>query len=144
MATSSAALAGAGPGGLASPGGPTSAPPNFYAQAAQGQSDPAAKPDHSEENQKFRSITEKLLSVFSRMEKMRPNGKDISKQVKAMAQTLKDTQSEVFEGADGMEDDLTAAGAGGKGAAGVTGGAGAAAGAAGPTAAAAPPPGTGA
>jgi len=83
-----------------------SAPPNFYAQAASAQP-PAqpAKPDHTEDNQKFRRAVEKLLTVFSQMEKLKPQGKDISKQLKAMAQSLKDTQSEVFEGMDGAGDE---------------------------------------
>lgn len=87
-------------------GSPSSAPPNFYAQAASAQPpSQSAKPDHTEDNSKFRRAVEKLLTVFSQMEKLKPNGQDISKDLKSMATALKDTQSKVFEGMDGAGDE---------------------------------------
>jgi len=126
-----------------------SAPPNFYAQAASGQggqpspmspgATPPAAAAHAEDSAKFRRAVEKLLVVFSQMEKLKPNGQDISKELKAMAQTLKDTQSKVFEGAEGEGMDLNIDTAGGGAAAGGS------TAAAGPAAPSTPPtPGTGA
>jgi len=77
------------------PSTPQSAPPNFYAQAGQmaaGQAAPAGgggkkqkDPEHE-----FLDMTTKLLTVFAKMEPMKPGGKDISKYTKAMADTAKD------------------------------------------------------
>lgn len=78
------------------PSTPQSAPPNFYAQAGQmaagqGAAGPAAggkkakDPEHE-----FLDMTTKLLTVFAKMEAMKPAGKDISKFTKAMADTAKD------------------------------------------------------
>jgi hypothetical protein len=79
------------------PSTPQSAPPNFYAQAGKmaagpdpgAAGGPGAKkpkdPDHE-----FLDMITKLLTVFSKMETMKPGGKDISKFTKSMADTAKD------------------------------------------------------
>ncbi len=86
------------------------APPNFYAQAASAQQNPpAAKPSpHAEDTAKFKAALPKLLMIFDKLETLKPNGMDISKEVKAMAQTLKDTRMKVFEGQDADEGDEAA------------------------------------
>lgn len=89
-------------------GAPPVAPPNFYAQAASAQ--PAAAPGQSgspEDTQKFRTAIEKLVTIFDKIEKLKPNGVDISKKVKAVAQSLKDLRNEVFEGEEGEGGDDT-------------------------------------
>lgn len=73
------------------------APPNFYEQAASAPASPQ-KPDYTQQNTEFQNVVTKLLSIFDKLEKMTPNGQDISKNIKAMAQTLKDTRDKVFEG----------------------------------------------
>jgi soluble cytochrome b562 len=91
---------------------PPVAPPNFYAQAATAQPSAAAKPN-SEDTTKFRTAIEKLVTIFDKIEKLKPNGVDISKKVKAVAQSLKDLKSEVFEGEEGDGADDTDLGPGG-------------------------------
>ena len=83
--------------------GNTPAPPNFYEQAAQAPQGAPAKQDFTQANTEFQNAVTKLLSIFDKLEKMKPNGMDISKNIKAMAQTLKDTQSMVFEGSETEE-----------------------------------------
>ena len=82
------------------------APPNFYAQAASAQP-PASKQAaaNSEDTQKFRTAIEKLVTIFDKIEKLKPNGVDISKKIKSVAQSLKDLKSEVFEGEEGSDSD---------------------------------------
>lgn len=60
---------------------------------------PAPKP-HAEETEKFRAAIPKLLVIFDKLEKLKPNGKDISKGVKAMADTLKEIRINVFSDED--------------------------------------------
>ena len=100
---------------------PPVAPPNFYAQAATAQPS-AVKPAASEDTQKFRTAIEKLVTIFDKIEKLKPNGVDISKKVKSVAQSLKDLRNEVFEGEEGDADTDTDLGpGGGAGGAGATG-----------------------
>jgi len=85
----------------ASQAAPPTAPPNFYAQAATAQSaSPAAQPN-SEDTAKFRKAIEKLVTIFDKMEKLKPNGISIEKKIKSVAQSLKDLRNEVFEGEEG-------------------------------------------
>lgn len=82
------------------------APPNFYAQAASAQPPAKPTPDNSEDTKKFRTAIEKLAGVegiFTKMEKLKPNGKNIEKKVKAIAQSLKDLSTEVMEGSEGED-----------------------------------------
>jgi hypothetical protein len=119
----------------------SSAPPNFYAQAAQGQSATPAKPDYRAQNDQFNAAVTKLLAIFDKLEKLTPNGQKIDKDIRSLADSLKATRDKVMEGADGEGADSDAAQAGG--AADTTGtGGGTAAAAGGPGAA--PAPGTGA
>ena len=87
------------------------APPNFYAQAATAQPPAAsAKPDTSEDTKKFRAAIEKLAGVegiLTKMEKLKPNGKNIEKKIKAIAQSFKDLSSEVLQGEEGDGDSDT-------------------------------------
>ena len=98
MATSSAALPSSPTAGGQTP---LTAPPNFYAQAASAQPATPASPANSEDTTKFRTAIEKLVTIFDKIEKLKPNGVDISKKVKAVAQSLKDLKTEVFEGEEG-------------------------------------------
>jgi soluble cytochrome b562 len=113
------------------------APPNFYAQAATAQ--PAAAPGQqasAEDTAKFRKAIEKLLTIFDKMEKLKPNGISVEKKIKSVAQSLKDLRNEVFEGEEGEGgDEDTDLGDGKAGA-----GAGAGAGTSQPVGAAASPP----
>lgn len=77
------------------------APPNFYAQAATAQPAASAKPANSEDTTKFRTAVDKLVTIFDKMEKLKPNGVSVEKKIKAIAQSLKDLKSEVFEGEEG-------------------------------------------
>lgn len=122
------------------PSTPQSAPPNFYSQAGQmaaGQSAPAAKSkakgEGPDDKQQFLQMITKLLSVFTKMEKMKPNGKDISKFTKAMAKTAEDCLTAVSGDSGDGSDATTAAGTGADATGDATG-----------AAAAAPPPDTGA
>ena len=81
------------------------APANFYAQAASAQSPSQVKPANSEDTAKFRTAIEKLVTIFDKIEKLKPNGVDISKKIKSVAQSLKDLKSEVFEGEEGSDSD---------------------------------------
>src|SRR5271154_1021603 len=119
---------------------PQSAPPNFYAQAGQmaaanpgsagGQAAAggagAAAPKDADHQ--FLDMTTKLLSVIQKMQDMKPRGQDVSKELQAAADAVKQAVSKVF-GKDGMAGagagtDQTAAGDAGAS----DGGAGAAAG----------------
>jgi soluble cytochrome b562 len=80
---------------------PPVAPPNFYAQAASAQPTAPSQPGNPEDTTKFRTAIEKLVTIFDKIEKLKPNGIDISKKVKAVAQSLKDLKGEVFEGEEG-------------------------------------------
>ena len=86
-------------------GSPT-APPNFYAQAATAQPAAAGQPA-AEDTKKFRTAMEKLLMIFDKMEKLKPNGIDVSKKIKSVADSLKDLRNEVFEGEEGEGGDGT-------------------------------------
>jgi soluble cytochrome b562 len=98
---------------LAGAQNPPTAPPNFYAQAASAQpASPAGQSGNSEDTTKFRTAIEKLVTIFDKIEKMKPNGIDISKKVKAVAQSLKDLKTEVFEGEEGEGADDTDLGSG--------------------------------
>jgi hypothetical protein len=88
--------------------GASTAPPNFYAQAATAQP-PAAAPANNEDTTKFRNAIGKLLEIFDKIEKLKPNGTDISKDVKGVAQSLKDLREKVFEGDEGETDSTGAA-----------------------------------
>lgn len=77
------------------------APPNFYEQAGkmgaaqagggaaagagQPQSQPSGQPDPTQD---FLAMTDKLLQILSKMEAMKPGGKDISKFMQAAAQSV--------------------------------------------------------
>lgn len=78
------------------------APPNFYAQAASAQ--PSPKPDHSADNQKFRMAVDKLTKAFTFLANLHPNGQDITKEIKAMAQALQEAEKKAFGGPDGEPD----------------------------------------
>ena len=111
------------------PSTPQSAPPNFYAQAGQmaaGQAGAGAKKPTKDPDHEFLDTVTKLLTVFSKMEKMKPGGKDISKFTKAMADTAKDCLKFVSSDAGDGGDQGSAAGAAGD-ATGDAGGGGAAA-----------------
>lgn len=98
------------------------APPNFYAQAASAQPTAAVSKPNTEDTAKFKTIMPKLLDFFDKLEKLKPNGVDISKKIKAVAQSLKDLKSEVFEGDEGDDSADTDLGpGGGAGGAGATG-----------------------
>jgi hypothetical protein len=101
----------------ASQPGTPAAPPNFYAQAASAQPAGAKPAASSEDTQKFRTAIEKLVTIFDKIEKLKPNGVDISKKIKSVAQSLKDLKSEVFEGEEGDGSDDTDLGDGKGGAA---------------------------
>lgn len=90
-------------------------PPNFYAQAASAQ--PSAKPDHSADNQKFRMAVDKLTKAFAFLTNLHPNGQDISKEIKSMAQALQEAEKKAFGGPDGEPDmDISDGGGDGQGA----------------------------
>lgn len=107
---------------------PTPAPPNFYAQAATAQ---PAQPDQqsAQDTATFKTAIGKLLTIFGKIEKLKPNGINIEKKIKAVADSLRELQNEVTEGEEGEGESDTDLGAGGG-----TGGA------AGKTAAVASPP----
>lgn len=112
---------------------PATAPPNFYAQAATAQPAPApGQAAGAEDAAKFRRAVEKLLDIFDKMEKLKPNGIDISKKLKPVAQSLKDLKNEVFEGEEGEEGADTDSGPVASAGGGTGAGAGAGAGAASP------------
>jgi hypothetical protein len=68
--------------------GSQDAPPNFYAQAAKG-SGGAPKPKGStDDKQEFLTSVTKLLTVLAKMGKLKPNGVDISKEMKAAASAV--------------------------------------------------------
>ena len=100
---------------------PQSAPPNFYSQAGQmaaGAGGPGAagagkkgKPS-KDDKQAFLEMVTKLLGVFSKMESMKPEGKDISKFTKAMAKTASDCLTFVSTDSGDGSAASTAAGAG--------------------------------
>jgi 3-oxoacyl-ACP reductase-like protein len=105
-------------------GSPT-APPNFYAQAATAQPVAAGQPAAAEDTKKFRTAMEKLLMIFDKMEKLKPNGIDVSKKIKSVADSLKDLRNEVFEGeesegGDGTDTDIGSSAAAGNAAAGAS------------------------
>jgi hypothetical protein len=103
------------------PGAPV-APPNFYAQAATAQPPAStASKGNPEDTATFRKATEKLLTIFDKMEKLKPNGIAVDKKIKSMAQALKDLRSEVFEGEEGDDSDTDLGPGGGAGGAGATG-----------------------
>lgn len=100
----------------------TAAPPNFYEAAAkmqggagaggqgqpgQGQSPSSPSPSPKDPDREFLESIPKLFSIFDKMKAMRPGGKDISKYMDAMAQTLKDCSKEVFGGAGGEKDGMS-------------------------------------
>ena len=68
------------------PGASQQAPPNFYQQAA-AMSGSKAKPSPDDKQEFLTSVT-KLLSVLGKMGKMKPNGVDISKYMKAAADSV--------------------------------------------------------
>ena len=72
----------------ASQQGTPTAPPNFYAQAATAQPPAAAAKGNPEYTATFRKATEKLLTIFDKMEKLKPNGIAVDKKIKSMAQAL--------------------------------------------------------
>lgn len=108
------------------PSASSDAPPNFYQQAAQ-MSGGKPKKAASDDKQEFLTSVTKLLSVLGKMGKMKPNGVDISKFMKAAA----DSVEKALQATSGDGD--TSGGATGD----ATGDAGASAGAS-------PPPDTGA
>lgn len=75
------------------------APPNFYEQAAKAPAGPQ-KQDFTQQNTEFQNAVTKLLSIFDKMEKMTPNGKDISKKIKAAAEAIKSARDDAFEGTE--------------------------------------------
>jgi hypothetical protein len=85
-----------------SSGQPGAAPPNFYEQAAKAPAGPA-KPDYTKQNTEFSEAVVKLLSILGKMEKMTPNGKDISKNMKAAAEAIKSARDDAFEGTETAE-----------------------------------------
>ncbi len=103
------------------PSTPQAAPPNFYAQAGQmaagqgaaggGAAAGGKKPKDPEHE--FLDMTTKLLTVFAKMETMKPGGKDISKYTKAMADTAKEMVKFVSTDAGDGGDQGSAAGAAG-------------------------------
>jgi hypothetical protein len=64
--------------------GSQDAPPNFYQAAAQG-SAPAKAKGSTDDKQEFLTSVTKLLTVLAKMGKLKPNGVDISKEMKAAA-----------------------------------------------------------
>lgn len=84
------------------------APPNFYEQAAKAPAG-AQKPDYTQQNTEFQNAVTKLLSIFDKLEKMTPNGKDISKNIKAAADAVKSARDMAFEGTE--TEDATGTGA---------------------------------
>jgi hypothetical protein len=80
-------------------GQPGAAPPNFYEQAAKAPAGPQ-KQDFTQQNTEFQNAVTKLLSIFDKMEKMTPNGKDISKKIKAAAEVIKSARDDAFEGTE--------------------------------------------
>lgn len=92
---------------------PQSAPPNFYSQAGSqqggsqaggpggssaGPGTPGSGADPNEEHSQFVTNMGKLLTVMNKMEKIKPNGVDISKYMKAASQVLKDCMEQVSTG----------------------------------------------
>jgi len=67
--------------------GSQDAPPNFYAQAAKGSAGPSAK-GSPEDKQLFLEGVTKMLTALAKMGKLKPNGVDISKEMKAAASSI--------------------------------------------------------
>lgn len=98
-----------------------SAPPNFYSQAGQmaaqgpaaggvagaggaaaaGAGQPGGGKD---QDHQFLDMTTKLLSVIQKMQDMKPRGQDVSKELQAAADAVKQAVSKVF-GKDGLSGD---------------------------------------
>ena len=92
------------------------APPNFYSQAGQmaaqgpaaggmaaaGAGAGGASPKDADHQ--FLDMTTKLLSVLQKMQDMKPRGMDVSKELQAAADAVKQAVSTVF-GKDGMAGD---------------------------------------
>jgi hypothetical protein len=108
---------------MASPTTPSatagSAPPNFYSQAGQmaaqgpaaggvagaGGAAAAGQPGGGkDQDHQFLDMTTKLLSVIQKMQDMKPRGQDVSKELQAAADAVKQAVSKVF-GKDGMAGD---------------------------------------
>lgn len=103
---------------------PQSAPPNFYSQAGSGSAGgssgsssaggpggsssgpgtPGSGMDPNEEHSQFVTNMGKLLTVMNKMEKIKPNGVDISKYMKAASQVLKDCMEQVATGGEDTPD----------------------------------------
>lgn len=92
-----------------------SAPPNFYSQAgqmaAQGPAaggvagaGGAAAAGGKDQDHQFLDMTTKLLSVIQKMQDMKPRGQDVSKELQAAADAVKQAVSKVF-GKDGLSGD---------------------------------------
>lgn len=90
------------------PSATPSTPPNFYEQAAK-MSPAQPKGKSADADTEFLNATTKLLSIFGKMEKMKPNGQDISKDMQAMSQMLKDTIKRVMKGEAGEPEGQTQA-----------------------------------
>jgi hypothetical protein len=70
------------------PAGTGDAPPNFYAAAAQGAGGAPKAKGSTDDKQEFLTSVTKLLTVLAKMGKLKPNGVDISKEMKAAASAV--------------------------------------------------------
>jgi hypothetical protein len=89
-------------------------PPNFYSQAAKmsGGGAPASKPA-PEDSKNFLDATAKLLPIFDKLAKLKPNGKDISKYIKAASLAIQKAKEFALDGDNGDSSSGTPADASG-------------------------------
>ena|ERR1700677_453243 len=108
------------------------APPNFYSQAAKmsggGAAPSAAKPG-ADDAKTFLESTAKLLPILDKLSKLKPNGKEVSKYIKAASLAIQKAKEFALDGDNGDSSSGTPADASGD---------------ATPSAGAQPPPDTGA
>src|SRR5271154_7536767 len=117
---------------------PQSAPPNFYAQAGQmaaanpgagaaGGAGAGGASAPKDADHQFLDMTTKLLSVLQKMQDMKPRGVDVSKELQAAADAVKQAVSTVFgkdgmAGADGADQTVAGSAGASDGSAGARGG----------------------